>query len=31
MLDFKKTFDKVDHKILLSKLANTRVPDFPIS
>ncbi len=31
MFDFRKAFYKVDHKILLSKLANTGVPDFLIS
>ncbi len=31
MLDFRNVFDKVDHKILMSELANTGVHDLLIS
>ncbi len=30
LLDFRKVFDRVDHKILLPKLVNAGLPDFQI-
>ncbi len=31
LLDFRKAFDRVDHRIVLTKLANTGLPDFLVN